>query len=155
MPVVTSDRHLTLNYKINSIFDWPIAFFSEPRPPVNPCDPSPCGPNSVCQVRGEFPACSCLEAYIGAPPNCRPECIINPECNPELSCINQRCRDPCPGSCGPNALCRVVNHNAVCSCSPGFIGDPFNGCVPEPGRILNVYCMLLDSVQLLTSEEFC
>lgn len=102
--------------------------------PVNPCQPSPCGPNSVCQVRGETPACSCLENYIGAPPNCRPECVINPECSSELACINQKCRDPCPGSCGANAICKVVNHNPVCSCTPGFLGDPFTGCVPEQGR---------------------
>lgn len=128
-------------------------FISVPRPPVNPCDPSPCGPNSVCQVRGETPACSCLENYIGAPPNCRPECIINPECNSELACINKKCRDPCPGSCGPNALCKVVNHNPVCSCNPGFIGDPFTGCVPEPGRIFILFCMLLVGSTKITQRN--
>lgn len=105
---------------------------------MNPCQPSPCGPNSVCQVRGESPACSCLENFVGVPPNCRPECIINPECSSNRACINQKCRDPCPGSCGSNAICNVINHNPVCSCIPGFTGDPFRGCVPVPGRILFV-----------------
>jgi hypothetical protein len=101
-----------------------------PREPVRPCEPSPCGPNSICQVRGESPACTCLENYVGAPPNCRPECTINPECSSVTACINQKCRDPCPGSCGQNALCNVVNHNPVCKCNPGFEGDPFVRCLP-------------------------
>lgn len=102
---------------------------------MNPCQPSPCGPNALCQVRGESPACSCIENYVGSPPNCRPECTINPECPSALACINQKCRDPCPGSCGSNAVCRVINHNPVCSCNPGFSGDPFRGCLLIPGRI--------------------
>lgn len=105
-----------------------------PTKPVNPCIPSPCGPNSECQVRGESPACSCQSNYIGSPPNCRPECTINPECSGNFACINQKCADPCPGSCGPNAQCVVVNHNAVCSCNAGHSGDPFSGCFPMQGR---------------------
>lgn len=107
------------------------------RVPVQPCDPNPCGPNSICQVRGESPACSCLENYVGTPPNCRPECTINPECSSATACINQKCRDPCPGSCGQNAVCSVVNHNSLCTCNSGFEGDPFIRCIPkqEPGRI--------------------
>jgi hypothetical protein len=105
-----------------------------PGVPQNPCQPSPCGPNSECQVRGGNPACSCLQNYIGSPPNCRPECTINPECSSNLACVNQKCSDPCPGSCGANARCNVVNHTPVCSCNPGFTGDPFNGCVMIQGR---------------------
>lgn len=92
--------------------------------------PTPCGPNSQCQVRGETFACSCLENYIGVPPNCRPECTINPECPPQLACMQQRCRNPCDGICGVNAQCSVVNHNAVCSCNENFKGDPFSLCQP-------------------------
>lgn len=100
----------------------------KPRPSTNPCLPSPCGPNSNCQVRGESPACSCQPNFIGTPPNCRPECTINPECPSQLACINQKCKDPCPGSCGVNAECKVINHNTICSCVRGFTGDPFSGC---------------------------
>lgn len=100
-----------------------------------PCQPSPCGPNANCQVRGESPACSCLPNYIGSPPNCRPECTINPECSSQLACINQRCSDPCPGSCGYNAQCSVINHTPVCSCTAGHTGDPFTGCSPVQGRV--------------------
>lgn len=97
-------------------------------PPINPCQPSPCGPNSICKVAGESPSCSCLPEFIGAPPNCRPECISNSDCANNLACINQKCRDPCPGSCGQNAECRVISHTPNCACLSGFTGDPFVQC---------------------------
>jgi hypothetical protein len=96
--------------------------------PINPCIPSPCGPFSLCRDVNLQPVCSCVQNYIGRPPNCRPECTINSECFSNRACINERCKDPCPGSCGFNALCNVVNHSPVCSCMSGYQGDPFSGC---------------------------
>lgn len=95
---------------------------------INPCQPSPCGPNSVCRVTGESPSCSCLQEFVGSPPNCRPECVNNGDCGNQLACINQKCKDPCPGSCGTNAECRVVSHTPNCVCLPGYGGDPFSSC---------------------------
>ncbi len=106
----------------------------ERLPPQNPCVPSPCGPNSVCKVVGESPACSCLPYYVGKAPNCRPECTINNECSNSLACINQKCQDPCPGSCGQNAKCTVINHTPNCVCDYGYTGDPFQGCQYKQGR---------------------
>lgn len=109
-----------------------------PEPPkqkpsyVNPCAPSPCGPNSQCRDIGGTPSCSCLPNYIGSPPNCRPECTINSECSSNLACIREKCRDPCPGSCGVGAQCNVINHTPVCTCPDGYTGDPFNNCFPKP-----------------------
>jgi hypothetical protein len=99
--------------------------------PQNPCQPSPCGPNAVCQVSGDGPSCSCLPDYTGAPPNCRPECVSNSECAVHLACMNLNCRDPCPGSCGANAECRVVSHTPTCVCVAGYTGDPFTQCVVQ------------------------
>lgn len=90
--------------------------------------PSPCGPNSVCKVIGDLAACSCKDNYVGRAPNCRPECTIHAECSSNLACKNERCIDPCPGSCGINARCSVVNHNAVCSCMIGYEGDANSQC---------------------------
>ena len=45
-----------------------------------------------------------------------------------LKCFRNKCVDPCPGVCGYNANCRVVNHSPVCSCLPNYVGDPFVGC---------------------------
>lgn len=46
-----------------------------------------------------------------------------------MACQNQKCVDPCPGTCGLEARCQVINHYAACSCPPGYTGDPFNKCV--------------------------
>lgn len=81
---------------------------------------------------GDSPACSCLANYIGRPPNCRPECLTSAECPSNLACQNERCVDPCPGSCGRLALCTVVNHGPVCTCPTGYVGDAFVACSPAP-----------------------
>ncbi|EDW38768.1 GL14154, partial [Drosophila persimilis] len=98
--------------------------------PQNPCQPSPCGPNSECRVSGDSPSCSCLPEFVGAPPNCKPECISSSECPTNRACINQKCVDPCPGLCGQNANCRVFSHTAMCLCESGFTGHPFTQCSP-------------------------
>lgn len=102
-----------------------------PRDPIsqpNPCVPSPCGPNSQCRVSATGAVCSCLPNYIGRSPNCRPECTINDECSLQMACTNNRCVNPCIGSCGNNALCHVSNHAPICMCQPDFTGDPYSGC---------------------------
>ena len=45
--------------------------------PKNPCVPSPCGQYSICRVSNTRAVCSCQPNYYGAPPNCRPECMVN------------------------------------------------------------------------------
>ena len=79
-----------------------------------------------------MPSCTCLETYIGAPPNCRPECSISSECPLDKACIREKCVDPCPGSCGFSAVCNVINHTPICSCPDGYTGDPFSSCRPAP-----------------------
>lgn len=106
-----------------------------PPPPQNPCLPSPCGPNAQCEPTPAGTAkCSCLQNYFGAPPNCRPECVTNSDCAPLLACINQQCKDPCPGSCGLNARCIVANHVPNCLCIDDYVGDPFTLCSPRPRK---------------------
>lgn len=100
------------------------------EPQVNPCQPSPCGPYAICQVANDQSSCSCEPGYIGSPPSCRPECISNSECPTQQACINKKCRDPCVGSCGDNALCSVVSHTAICTCANSYSGDPFTQCFP-------------------------
>lgn len=117
---------------------------------MNPCQPSPCGPNAQCQIAGDSPSCSCLPEYKGSPPNCRPECVSNSECASHLACINQKCIDPCPGLCGANADCRVVSHTPTCVCAIGYTGDPFTSCALQQCK--NVFVTtLLFHVYFLTS----
>lgn len=116
-----------------------VAPLAEARPVItNPCIPSPCGPYSQCRDIGGAPSCSCLPKYIGSPPNCRPECIINSECSSNMACINEKCRDPCAGSCGAAAQCNVINHTPICTCPVGYIGDPFTFCGLKPQEIESV-----------------
>ncbi len=61
-----------------------------------------------------------------------PECVTNSDCPQHLACRNQRCEDPCPGTCGYLAECKVVQHSAYCTCIVGHTGDPFLGCRPIP-----------------------
>lgn len=97
--------------------------------PINPCDPSPCGPYSRCIVSPQgYATCSCLPGFRGIVPACKPECIVSSECLQTQACINQKCLDPCPGTCGVNAQCYVINHNPICACPPGQQGDPFVSC---------------------------
>lgn len=98
----------------------------------DPCYPSPCGPFSQCRNANGAPACSCLATYIGSPPNCKPECTISQDCISSQACIRQKCVDPCPGSCGFNAQCHVINHTPICTCFDNYIGDPFTSCQPAP-----------------------
>lgn len=72
--------------------------------------------------------CSCVPGFTGSPPTCRPECVTSPECSLNQACVNQKCIDPCPGTCGIGAKCQVVNHNPICSCPPQYTGDPFVRC---------------------------
>lgn len=114
-----------------TIFTVPVA---QPLPPVDPCTPSPCGPYSICKVIAESPSCTCQPDFIGAPPGCRPECISNTECASNKACINQKCKDPCPGSCGYNADCKIISHALICSCPFGQTGDPLVSCNPVKGN---------------------
>ena len=88
--------------------------------------------------------CSCLPDYIGTPPTCRPECTTNSECLFDKACVNRKCVDPCPGTCGSNAECRVISHSPVCSCKSGFTGNAFTRCYPIPSS--KIYICLLSKV---------
>lgn len=106
----------------------------EPPPEIRkPCDPSPCGINAVCKEKNGAGSCSCLPEYFGDPYSiCKPECSVNSDCDRSKACFNQKCKDPCPGVCGHNAECSVINHSPSCSCVPGYTGNPLTGCREPP-----------------------
>lgn len=108
-------------------------------PLTDPCRPSPCGLNAQCRKVNNVAICSCLPNAIGSPPNCRPECVVDADCMLDKSCLSQKCRDPCLGTCGLDARCQVVNHSPICSCKNGFTGDPFIRCIfrEEESKIEN------------------
>lgn len=110
---------------------------AEPITPSNPCIPSPCGPYSICRDVNNHAVCSCIINYVGTPPACHPECTVSSECSLDKACVNQKCVDPCRGTCGENARCQVTNHNPICSCSVGYTGDPFVRCIAEESKLIN------------------
>lgn len=99
----------------------------------NPCNPSPCGINSICRSHGSSASCECIQGYSGNPYEygCKPECTINSDCELSKSCSNYKCVDPCVGGvCGYNAICKAINHAPICSCPQGMVGNPFVSCTP-------------------------
>lgn len=118
-------------FKIILHFSITVIAYEEPK---DPCFPSPCGPNSQCHRTENQAVCSCLPSYLGSPPNCKPECVVSSECPSHKACSNQKCVDPCPGTCGSNADCKVINHSPVCSCPSGYTGDPFTRCYAIPRK---------------------
>ena len=107
---------------------------------VTPCIPNPCGSNALCRELNGAGSCKCIENYFGNPyEGCRPECTLNSDCQSNRACIKNRCQDPCPGTCGQNADCQVVNHLPSCSCRIGYSGDPYRFCniIPNDRKIKN------------------
>lgn len=101
---------------------------------VDVCNPSPCGPFSRCEQTNGRVSCTCLPNYRSSPPFCMPplnECTTSESCATNLACVNQRCIDPCPNSCGRGAVCNVVNRSPICTCPTGF-GDPLIMCFSPP-----------------------
>lgn len=83
-----------------------------------------CGANSICKIRSNNqPVCTCEVNYVGSPPNCRPECVINSECPDTHACIKNVCKSPCSNDlCGNYAECNVQNHRPICKCNKGYSG---------------------------------
>lgn len=105
---------------------------NEPMQPTDPCSRSPCGPNTQCNSG----ICICLPEYFGDPyVGCRPECVLSTDCSTDKACIRNKCVDPCPGTCGQNSLCNVINHTPMCSCPPGTAGNAFISCDVMRGTI--------------------
>ena len=107
----------------------------------DPCNPSPCGSNALCTDQNHrSAACQCISEYFGDPyVACRPECLVNSDCPSNKACQNNKCIDPCPGTCGVNAICRVVSHVPTCMCIVGYVGDPFTECRLKPLRKYNFF----------------
>jgi hypothetical protein len=122
--------------------------------PRHPCNPSPCGSNAICRERNSAGSCSCLPEYFGDPyTGCRPECILSSDCDRKKACINNKCKDPCAGTCGLNAKCYVVNHTPSCTCIEGYTGNALQACVPEPVQPSKHFMFLALSVFPLQKKK--
>ena len=118
----------------------------------DPCDPSPCGPGTMCMANKlGNPICRCLAGLVPKPDTitgCGPECTVDPDCNTGYICQNQKCverPDPCnPNPCGPNAICmpQGLTGQFTCKCPPGFIGDARTSCI-KVGKKIASFCMYM------------
>lgn len=94
-----------------------------------------------------------MQNYFGDPYiGCRPECIQNSDCAYDKACFNTKCISPCAGACDLNAECKVINHLPVCTCLPGFTGNPLLSCQRKPPNskksFRRIYRNLLDEPKL-------
>lgn len=104
-------------------------YVEKPIEIYRPCNPSPCGANALCHERNGAGSCTCMPNYYGDPYiSCRPECIQNSDCERHKACENTKCVDPCVGSCGLNAECRVLFHSPHCYCLSGYTGEATQRC---------------------------
>ncbi|XP_037773775.1 fibropellin-1-like [Penaeus monodon] len=105
---------------------------------VDPCVVgAPCGRNAECAVTLHRPICSCPAGYTGNP---RQECLkaptVPPGCTSDFDCIETKvcydrdCKDPCglANPCAAKATCTTVSHRPVCTCNPGYSGNPYVFC---------------------------
>lgn len=130
----------------------------------DPCNPSPCARSATCRVRNGNADCECLPGTFGnAFVECKPECTVNSDCARDKACVNTKCIDPCPGVCGYQAVCNVINHSPICSCPRDMIGDPFteckrapkepvDPCFPNPCRV-NGVCRVINGLASCTYPE--
>ena len=81
-----------------------------------------------------------------------PECRDNSECPSHAACINRQCLNPCAvlDPCATNAYCRVQNHEPVCTCPPGYLGDPRVSCTKRKFSPLHFYYIFF-KVRLLNN----
>lgn len=111
---------------------------------AQPCTPNPCDPNAPCDTYGnQFAVCDpCNGPDSSNNPACRPECVLSSDCAFNKACLRNRCVDPCPGSCGVNAECTVYQHDPICRCVHGFIGNPYEHCKPTiTGECIFIECI--------------
>lgn len=109
----------------------------------HPCNPSPCGSNAICKERNGAGSCICMQDYFGDPYiGCKPECLMNNDCPTNKACLTMKCKDPCPGSCGLNADCRVINHSPSCFCLNGYTGNALSVCKKiETRKNFSILCV--------------
>ena len=101
---------------------------------MDPCPLERCGINALCNAQNHRAVCSCPPGYRPDPDpytRCKQyECLSDPECPTNLACTNEKCTDPC--KCARNADCSARNHRGICTCQPGYTGDPYGvACIPS------------------------
>lgn len=118
---------------------------------VDPCLFEKCGINAQCSAKNHRAVCTCLPDFKPDPDpyiRCKQyECLTDPDCVPTLACRNEKCVNPC--QCARFADCAVRNHRGVCTCIPGFEGDPY-GVACTPSKLKTQINVRLDALAVWT-----
>jgi hypothetical protein len=103
---------------------------------IESCNENICHPTAICEATTSGPICKCPPNYIGDPYKigCRMQiegdCPRgNIDCPKDSVCNNGKCTNPCEEACGVNALCKIIDRKAVCSCPQRF--EPISGTARE------------------------
>lgn len=77
--------------------------------------------------------CSCRDGYFSEPKKgcVKKECETDDNCSDDKYCEKHICKIACLAGkpCGENTICSSEKHKQICSCQPGYTGDPNVGCV--------------------------
>lgn len=119
--------------KVNSDCPYDKACYNEKC--FNPCTygGTKCGRGAECLAQNHQANCICPAGTQGNPLiSCvRGICQYNEDCLDDEACdrLNRVCRKVCDiDSCAENARCEGRNHQPVCSCLPGLLGNPYVQC---------------------------
>ena len=101
---------------------------------------NPCAEGAICRDKPGSYECVCPIDTTGDPyvKGCKPVvgCTTDHDCPNDRECdtVYKQCISPCH-ICGPFAECTVRDHEAICICTHGKIGEPYNkqiGCFSPP-----------------------
>lgn len=111
----------------------------------NPCSkPNVCGIDQSCSVLDTLPLrtviCKCpadmITDHTGKCTTLKIEkaqCQRDSDCDDPDKCLRGYCVLACRiEQCGINALCKSQSHNALCTCAPGYEGNPYSECSSIP-----------------------
>ena len=130
----------------------PDGFLGNPDTSCYPCKTRDCWYKHNC-LKKHLHDAFCVSVVPQTEPTLAAGCANNDECPDHTACKNRLCINPCAydDPCASNANCRVVNHEPVCSCPDGFIGDPKIRC--ELRMLFTFLCMLF--AEYFLSDVIC
>jgi len=71
------------------------------------------------------------------------QCQVDSDCSDRDKCVRGNCIEACRiDHCGVNAQCNSRSHQAVCTCAPGYSGNPHTECtnIPRQPDVRPVEC---------------
>lgn len=107
----------------------------------NPCSLNDiCSIDQECRVLDTLPLrtvmCQCPpDTFTDSNGRCRaivyekPECHLDSDCADKDKCLRGSCVEACRvDRCGVNAICNSISHRSICTCAPGYTGNPHVEC---------------------------